>query len=96
MQYSRRADLLDKSTEFLHMNIRFCSLHFETSQYHLNSKRLKRDAVPTLFDIPNAPQKVTPKRPLRERQEPNKKVRQDPAVAESMDLEGECVLTHER
>ena len=81
MQNCRREDLLRKPAKFLNVNVKLCSLHFEPSQYHKDSKRLRQDAVPTLFDVPNAPKEVTPKRPPRERMEPNVKKRK---------FKGEC------
>ena len=50
--------------EKLHKNRRLCSKHFEDSQF-FNPKlknRLVHDAIPTIFDVPNPPNPVTPKR----------------------------------
>ena len=65
----RREDLMKSSAEYLHVNIKVCSEHFEKSQYHPNSTRLKRDATPTLFDVPNPPKPHVSKRPLVFKQE---------------------------
>lgn len=70
MQLCRRADLIGKSPEYLYENVTLCSEHFEPSQYYSGgSKRLRRDAVPTLFDVPNPPKPVTSRRPLVVRQD---------------------------
>ena len=59
--------------DYLHVNIKVCSEHFEKSQYHPNSRRLRRDATPTLLDVPNPPKTHAVKRPLVVKQElPNK------------------------
>ena len=44
---------------------RLCAKHFEVSQFMNPSLRNKLvwNAVPTLFDVPNPPKQVTPKRP---------------------------------
>ena len=70
VQLCRRADLAGKSLEYLYENVTLCSEHFEASQYYSGgSKRLRRDAVPTLFDVPNPPKPVTSRRPLIVQQE---------------------------
>ena len=64
---SRRVEeLLPKSPEQLYKNCRLCSTHFEDSQfmYAPTKNKLVHDAVPTLFDIPNPPARVTIKRKL--------------------------------
>ena len=57
--------------------MRICCKHFEDSQRRPGSNRLKRNAVPTLFDVPNPPKKMDIKRPLTARPEPQPK-RQKP------------------
>ena len=49
---------------------------------NIKKKKLIHTAVPTLFDIPNPPPRVTPKRPLPNRQivEMCKKPKQDPVI----------------
>ena len=67
---SRRADLVGVSPEYLNANVKICSKHFESSQFKPDFKPrlLKRDAVPTLFDVPNPPAPVTIRRALTTRQ----------------------------
>ena len=74
IQYSRRADLMDKSFEYCNKYIAFCPIHFERSQF-MNDKRNKLifNAVPTLFDVPNQPPPATISRPL-----PNRRVSKPP------------------
>ena len=70
VQNTRRADLIGASTEYLYDNVKICSAHFESSHYYGGgSTRLRRDAVPTKFDIPNPPKPVKARRPLVRRQE---------------------------
>ncbi|XP_069670524.1 zinc finger protein 679-like isoform X2 [Periplaneta americana] len=53
---SRREDLMKKSVVYLYNNIKFCSLHFEDTQFmNENRNKLTWNAVPTLFDVPNKP-----------------------------------------
>ena len=60
---TRRQDLLKKKSKYLHQNSKLCSEHFEECMFSNEAKtRLKRDAKPTLFNIPNAPAKVGLKR----------------------------------
>ena len=66
VQSTRRSDLLNKSPKYLHNNCRICSMHFEPSQI-LCTGRLVWNAVPTIFNIPNPPKKVTLKRKLPSR-----------------------------
>ena len=49
----------------LYNGYRLCSNHFEESQFlgPLAKNRLVWNAVPTLFNVPNPPKKVTPARP---------------------------------
>lgn len=59
----RRQDLLNKTSEYLHKNCKLCADHFEDCMLSNDKKdRLKNDAKPTLFDIPNPPAKVGQKR----------------------------------
>ena len=71
---SRREDLLkakyenetkEEITARLNKNNVMCQNHFEDNQFtNVNTKRrLVRTAVPTLFDIPNPPPRITCKRP---------------------------------
>lgn len=57
------------TTEQLNKSMRLCSEHFEDSQFNnpARKNRLVWNAVPTLFNIPNAPKKVTPRRILPKR-----------------------------
>ncbi|KAK4886413.1 hypothetical protein RN001_002684 [Aquatica leii] len=59
----RREDLINKTSSYLYANCKICSVHFE-EQMFLNflKNRLKPGAVPTLFDIPNPPNRKTVKR----------------------------------
>lgn len=60
---SRRADLLKKDAKYLNKNCRICSVHFEEVMFaNFLKNRLKPDAVPTLFNIPNPPKTVSLKR----------------------------------
>ena len=67
---SRREGLIDKSLEYLYMNIFFCALHFEQCMF-MNTKnnRLVWNAVPTLFDVPKhcAPKLATGQRKASKR-----------------------------
>lgn len=58
---SRRGDLDHLSAEQLNRNYRLCSNHFEESQFmnKIQKNRLIWNAIPTLFDVPNPPAKVT-------------------------------------
>ena len=62
-------ELLHKTTEQLHAGYQLCSRHFEDSQFMSvrQTNRLVHDAVPTLFNIPNHPKKVTLRRKLPSR-----------------------------
>ena len=60
---SRRQDLMDKTPQYLYNNCKLCSNHFEDCIfYNYLRNRLKSDAKPTLFDIPNPPPKIGLKR----------------------------------
>ena len=79
----RRQDLMDKSSLYLSINVKICSVHFEPSEFYPGSKRLKKDAVPTLFDIPTPPKKVVrPPKKLTQRHKGKgtKVVRQEQAT----------------
>ena len=71
---SRREDLSNKDVNYLYNNIKFCSLHFEDSQF-MNSakKKLVWNAVPSLFEVPNKPPFLTLKRKLPTRIDTPKK-----------------------
>ena len=57
---SRREDISRKSANELFNGTVLCSAHFEDSQFSSARKnRLKKTAVPTLFDVPNPPKSVT-------------------------------------
>ena len=59
----RRADLMDKTPKYLYNNCKLCSNHFEDCMfYNALRNRLKSDAKPTLFEIPNPPPTVSSKR----------------------------------
>ncbi|GFN81067.1 THAP domain-containing protein 9 [Plakobranchus ocellatus] len=61
----RRDDLRPKPTEKFCKNNVLCDDHFEMSQFMKPALRNKliHCAVPTVFDIPNKPPSVTPRRP---------------------------------
>ncbi|XP_045896353.1 THAP domain containing 12a isoform X1 [Micropterus dolomieu] len=60
----QRQDLIDKSPDQLYRYYRLCGKHFETSYIdsEAQSKVLKDDAIPTLFDVPSQPQNGQVKR----------------------------------
>lgn len=59
----RREDLLKKDTIYLNKNCTICSVHFEDVMFlNFLRNRLKPDAVPTLFMIPNPPKQIAQKR----------------------------------
>ncbi|XP_065062256.1 THAP domain-containing protein 1-like [Rhopilema esculentum] len=65
VQNSRRQDLLNKSTAYLNKNCYVCSKHFEKEflPKFVNARsRLSKNAIPTLFDVPNPPPIVGSKR----------------------------------
>lgn len=68
----RRDDLHGKSPEALYKNNVVCALHFEDSQFMnpFERNKLIHCAVPSLFDIPNPPKKVTPSRPPPKKRQP--------------------------
>lgn len=68
VQNSRRDDLRNIPVHKLY-NYELCSNHFEESQFTNKEKknRLIQTAVPTLFDVPNPPAKVTLSRPIKTR-----------------------------
>lgn len=61
----RRQDLDKKDPKYLYNNCKICSEHFEDSMFsgHLKN-RLKDNAVPTLFSVPNPPKSIGAKRRL--------------------------------
>ena len=64
----RREDLRDKTPKYLYNNCKLCSTHFEDCMFYNDLRnRLKSDAKPTLFDIPNPPPTVSSKRRRLER-----------------------------
>ncbi|KAK7492497.1 hypothetical protein BaRGS_00016370, partial [Batillaria attramentaria] len=68
VQNSRRDDLRGRPAKELHKHGYFlCSYHFEANQFTVpqERKRLNWNAVPTLFDVPNPPPKLTLTRPGR-------------------------------
>ena len=66
VQNTRREDIRHLSTHKLY-TFELCSNHFEDSQFKNKEKknRLIRNALPTLFDVPNPPPLVTNKRKSR-------------------------------
>ena len=61
VQNTRHEDLRGVTTRKLY-NYQLCSKHFEESQF-MNKEtqnKLVWNAIPTLFDVPNPPSKVTP------------------------------------
>lgn len=73
VQNCRRADILGKKPEDLFKSYVLCGTHFEDSQYMNATQRnkLKWDAVPTVFAIPNPPKPVTLKRSAPKRDGPS-------------------------
>ncbi|KAK7497539.1 hypothetical protein BaRGS_00011179 [Batillaria attramentaria] len=70
VQNSRRQDLLNIPTSTLHARkYLFCSDHFEDKQFlrPTMKDRLVWNAIPTIFDVPNPPPKLTPTRRKLER-----------------------------
>ena len=62
---TRREDLMKKDEKYLSKNCKLCADHFEESMFRSNAKnRLKEDAIPTIFAIPNPPKSVGTKRRL--------------------------------
>jgi hypothetical protein len=66
----RRADM-DKffkvQPTYLYDNCSLCANHFEDFQFvdPVLKNRLKATAIPTIFNVPNPPQRVDSKRPAR-------------------------------
>ena len=69
VQNTRHEDIRNIPSHKLY-SYELCSNHFEDSQFTDKEKknRLIRNAVPTLFNVPNPPSKVTPTRSLKVRQ----------------------------
>ena len=67
----RRADLESYTAEHLYKFYNVCANHFEDSQFMNPAKRnsLIHNAVPTIFDVPNPPPLLTPRRPIPKRHE---------------------------
>ena len=74
VQNSRREDIIHTPLHKL-CHFQLCSNHFEDSQFmNKNTKsKLIWNAVPTLFDVPNPPTRITSSRPLIKRSVVNKK-----------------------
>ena len=64
-----RDDLHLKNTDQLRRNNLLCANHFELLQLMNSTLKIKliHCAVPTLFDVPNKPKKITLKRPSRKK-----------------------------
>ena len=59
----RRQDLINKTSEYLYKNCKLCAQHFEDAMFTNHLKyRLNAQAKPTIFNIPNPPQRVGQKR----------------------------------
>lgn len=67
----RRNDFIKRDPGSL-CNLKICGDHFEKEMF-ASKKRLKSEAFPTLFNIPNPPPKVGAKRRLLVREEPQEK-----------------------
>ena len=66
----RRADLIDKTPKYLYNNCKLCSDHFEDCMFYNDLRnRLKSDAKPTRFDIPNPPPTLSLKRRRLQREQ---------------------------
>lgn len=63
---TRREDLLDKTAVYCYGNLTLCEKHFEDVNFmNANTRnRITKQAVPTLFDLPNEPKRLTLKRSL--------------------------------
>ena len=81
----RIEDLLPKSSEQLFKNCKLGSDHFEDSQFMNADQKISlvHNALPTLFHIPNPPQKVTIKRKL-----PTRRYQEEPKVKKQ---KGTCI-----
>ena len=56
---------MKKDEKYLSKNCKLCANHFEECMFRNNAKsRLKEDAIPTIFAIPNPPKPVATKRRL--------------------------------
>ncbi|CAB4032325.1 THAP domain-containing [Paramuricea clavata] len=66
----RRLDLMDKTKKYWYNNCKLCSDHFEDCMFYNDLRnRLKSDAKPTLFEIPNPPPTISSiRRPLQREQ----------------------------
>lgn len=58
---------MKKDASYLNRNCRICSDHFEDSQFMncVTKEKLKWDAVPTIFRVPNPPKRLESIRPGR-------------------------------
>ena len=63
---TRRADLEEYSPQHLYNAYTLCSRHFEDSQFMnpVEKRSLIHTAIPTFFDVPNPPPRITPNGPL--------------------------------
>ena len=53
---------MKKDEKYLSKNCKLCADHFEDCMFRNNAKnRLKEDAIPTIFAIPNPPNPVATK-----------------------------------
>uniref|UniRef100_UPI00358FEABB 52 kDa repressor of the inhibitor of the protein kinase-like n=1 Tax=Myxine glutinosa TaxID=7769 RepID=UPI00358FEABB len=61
VQNTRKDDLLNRSPVYLSNNCRLCAEHFEEDQFsnRMTKNRLKWNAVPTLFNVPNPPKALS-------------------------------------
>ena len=66
VQNTRREEIRNLPTKKLY-NFELCSNHFEDSQFVNKEKKSRfiRNAVPTLFDVPNPPPKMTISQPIK-------------------------------
>ena len=71
----RRTDLIKRHSNSL-CNLKLCGDHFEEEMF-LNKKRLKSEAYPTLFNIPNPPSRLGTNRRLLVREEPQERHRKE-------------------
>ena len=87
-----RGEHLDKLTvKQLHQNRRLCAAHFENSQFMNINKRdkLTPKAIPTIFNVPNPPTTITPKRADPQKR---KKLTQDgPDQKKLLTDQGKCM-----
>ena len=68
---------MKRSPEYCNKNLRLCSNHFEDSEFVsiLLRNRLNKDAIPTVFDVPNPPHKLAEKRKKPNYGESHKKIK---------------------